>query len=79
MATSREQEQNAIAYAKQEANYAQQAMDEMSHWQAQGVGMATFCAAFVEAMKLVGDEDGNAQFEWSDILALLHTALGGLK
>ena len=75
---SREQEQNSIANAKQEQRYAEQVIDEMAHWQAQGVGMATFCVAFVDAMS-VEDDDGDARFERSEILALLHTALGGIK
>ncbi len=76
--TSREMEVNAIGSAQMEQQYEEQAIQEMTHWQAQGIGMATFCQAFYDAMQpQEGDDD--TRFDRSEILALLHTALGGMK
>lgn len=76
--TSREQEVDAIIYAKAEQDAAADAIQEMTHYQALGVGMAAFCQAFCDAMS-TEDVDGQKRFERFEILALLHTALGGVR
>lgn len=75
--SDREQEQRALQDATYAREAAQAAMDELTHYETQGIGLAAFCMAFWDALMPTGTDV--ARFTRSEVLALLHTALGGSK